>query len=74
MTLIVSKKSIDTDEKVGGKRKSKKKDQAPKEEPLLHKVEVLNYFEHVKVSPPLFTKSLQECLTILEEKKAYFKE
>jgi len=36
-------------------------------------IEVIGYFEHVRVAAPLFSKNLEETLKILEEKKEYFK-
>lgn len=35
-------------------------------------MEVLNYFEHVSVNPPLYNRNLEETVKLLEEKKAYF--
>lgn len=35
-------------------------------------MEVLNYFEHVRVAPPIYSKQLAETIALLEEKKAYF--
>ena len=42
------------------------------EEQLNHKMEVLNFFEHVSVNPPLYMRNLEETVKLLEEKKAYF--
>lgn len=44
-----------------------------KDERLNHMIEVIGYFEHVRVSAPLYSKNLEETLKILEEKKEYFK-
>lgn len=45
-----------------------------KDEHLNHQMEVINYFEFVRVTPPIFTKNLEDALKLLEEKKAYFME
>lgn len=37
-----------------------------------HKVEVINLFDHVKVSPPMLTNSVSDTLKLLAEKKEYF--
>jgi hypothetical protein len=37
-----------------------------------HKVEVINLFDHVKVSPPMFTNLVTDTLKLLAEKKEYF--
>jgi hypothetical protein len=37
-----------------------------------HKVEVINLFDHVKVSPPMFTNVVSDTLKLLAEKKEYF--
>ena len=42
------------------------------EEQLNHKMEVLNFFEHVSVNPPMYIRNLEETVKLLEEKKAYF--
>lgn len=58
-----------------GKKQQKKIEtvQEVKDEKLNHLIEVIGYFEHVRVAPPLFSKNLEETLKILEEKKDYFK-
>ena len=60
-----------------GKKKGQKKAQAPKTEEnaaqsINHQIETLNYFDEIKVAPPLFTDKLPATLKILTEKKAYF--
>jgi len=52
------------------KKATTEKDTGP--QPLNHQIETLNYFDEIKVSPPLFTDKLPETIKILQEKKAYF--
>lgn len=61
----------------GKKKGQQKKPQATKTEdnsaqPINHQIETLNYFDEIKVSPPLYTDKLPATLKILSEKKAYF--
>lgn len=75
---ILSRKEKEDDFFAGkGKKKQPKKPTTkPQEEtgaqPLNHQIETLNYFEEIKVAPPLFTDKLAETLKVLGEKKAYF--
>jgi len=39
---------------------------------LNHQFDALNYFDQLKVSPPLFTDKIPDTLKVLQEKKAYF--
>lgn len=75
-TELVSKRDRNDDFTSGKKKKVQQKKQAPKEQsasqPLNHQIETLNYFDEIKVSPPLFTDKLPETIKILQEKKAYF--
>jgi len=58
--------------KKAGKKNAKNIDLDEYVIPLNHQIETLNYFEEIKVSPPLFSDKLEETLKILGEKKAYF--
>lgn len=76
---LVSRREKEDDLFAGKGKKQKKKSQASKaqqeessSQTLNHQIETLNYFEEIKVSPPLFTDKLPETLKILQEKKAYF--
>ncbi len=76
---VVSKKDLDLDYFGGaGKKKDKKKAESkPKEAnnaptPLNHQFDALNYFDTLKVSPPLFTDKIADTLKVLNEKKADF--
>jgi predicted phage tail protein len=75
---ILSRKEKEDDFFAGkGKKKVQKKPTTkPQEEtgpqPLNHQIETLNYFDEIKVAPPLFTDKLPETLKVLQEKKAYF--
>ena len=76
---IMNRREKEEDLFAGKGKKQKKKPQASKtqqeestSQPLNHQIETLNYFEEIKVSPPLFTDKLPETLKILQEKKAYF--
>jgi len=76
-TLLVSKRDRNDDFTSGKqKKKGQNKNKAPKEQPtsqpLNHQIETLNYFDEIKVSPPLFTDKLPETIKVLQEKKAYF--
>jgi len=61
-----------------GKKKDKKKPVEKEKEPenfvqaLNHGFETLNYFDAIKISPPLFSDKLEETIKVLREKKAYF--
>lgn len=73
---LVSKRDRNDDFTAGKKKKTQQKKAAPKEQatsqPLHHQIETLNYFDEIKVSPPLFTDKLAETIKVVEEKKAYF--
>jgi hypothetical protein len=74
---IINRKEDNNDFFGGGKNKKtqKKQQQKPKEEEaqsLNHQFETLNYFEEIKISPPLVTSKLPDTLKQLLEKKAYF--
>lgn len=73
---LVSKRDRNDDFTSGKKKKAQHKKVAPKEQatsqPLHHQIETLNYFDEIKVSPPLFTDKLAETIKVVEEKKAYF--
>lgn len=76
---ILSRKEKEDSLFAGKEKKQKKKQQGAKpqqdenaSQPLNHQIETLNYFEEIKVTPPLFTDKLPETLKILGEKKAYF--
>lgn len=65
------------DDFFSGKKKEKKKTPQTKTEEtgaqsLNHQIETLNYFEEIKIAPPLTTDKLPDTLKLLQEKKAYF--
>lgn len=75
--MVLSRKEKE-DDFFSGKKKEKKKATQPKKEEetgaqsLNHQIETLNYFEEIKISPPLTTDKLPDTLKLLQEKKAYF--
>merc|ERR1711862_881242 len=60
----------------GKKHKKGKKNKAPKEgepEPKLKlTVDVLNYFDMIKVTAPLYSKEIEDTAKLVREKKEYF--
>lgn len=75
---VVSKKDQEDLFFFGAKKKDKKKADAKAKEdsnapqPLNHQFDALNYFDTLKVTPPLFTDKIPDTLKVLQEKKAYF--
>ena len=79
VTLIVNKRDKEEDFYPGKskKNKDKKNSQVQQEKSnanasFNHQMEILTYFDHVKVSPPLFTNKLAESIRLLKEKKEYY--
>jgi hypothetical protein len=63
----VNKKS-----KKGGQQAQTKEKEEPQVQHLNHQFETLNFFDALKISPPLFSDKLEETLRQLNEKKAYY--
>jgi hypothetical protein len=79
--LLVSKKDKEDDffginiksKKSAQDKKPAQKDQGPQNLSLNHQMEILSYFDQIRVAPPLFTNKLQDTLKVLKEKKEYYK-
>ena len=78
VTLIVNKRDKEEDFYPGKSKKNKDKKNSQVQEKgnanasFNHQMEILTYFDHVKVSPPLFTNKLGESIRLLKEKKEYY--
>jgi len=76
--LVVARKDLDNDlfaAKPKKKAQEKKANaaQGPVNLPLNHQMEILGYFDHIKVAPPLATTKLADAIKLLKEKKDYYK-
>lgn len=76
---IKGKREVENEFFVGTTKKNKKSahhQHKEKEEhhvqPLNHAFDTLNFFEELKITPPLFTDKLEETLKQLQDKKSYF--
>lgn len=75
--LMRNKKNIEN-EFFSGKRKKDKKKSKPKNERkaepivLQHTLNILNYFDSIKIPPPLVSTALDETIKALQDRKNYF--
>lgn len=78
ITVLQSKKDTDGDFFSAKNKKKKDAKRKEKEEPanekqaLQHQLEILGYFERLKVAPPLFVNKLEETIKELTEKKLFY--
>jgi DNA repair exonuclease SbcCD ATPase subunit len=79
-TVIKGKREEDNEFFIGTNKKSKnankpqqqKKEEVPSVQSLNHQFETINFFDALKVTPPLFTDKLEDTIKVLNDKKAYF--
>ena len=76
-SLIQPKKELNNDLFVPTKNKKQKKHKKQDEKDdvdlsLNHKIDVLGFFDSLKISPPMFTSRLEETVKQLSEKQKYF--
>jgi len=78
--LVVSKKDLDNDlyagkpKKKGSDKKQPPKEQGPVNLPCNHQMEILGYFDHIKVAPALSTNKLPDAIKQLKEKREYYQQ
>lgn len=78
ITVLQSKKDSDGDFFAAKGKKKKDVKRKEKEEnvnekhALQHQLEILGYFERLKVAPPLFANKLEETIKELAEKKLFY--
>eukprot|EP00828_Plagiopyla_frontata_P018278 TRINITY_DN2348_c0_g2_i2.p1 TRINITY_DN2348_c0_g2~~TRINITY_DN2348_c0_g2_i2.p1 ORF type:complete len:592 (-),score=164.99 TRINITY_DN2348_c0_g2_i2:102-1877(-) len=80
VTIMKSKKDIENDFFIGNKKKKQRKAPAnkpqnpekPEQQALNHKLDVIGYFDKLKVLAPLWANQLENTIKQLEEKKEYF--
>jgi len=76
LQLVVSRRDKEEDLYAGKPKKNKNQKQQEKPVsgnlPLNHQMEILGYFDSVKVSPPLFISKLPDTLKHLKDKKDYY--
>ena len=80
LTLVINRRDKEEDYFPGKSKKNKEKKASQQQQQekgnsnpaLNHQMEILTYFDHVKVSPPLFTNKLIDAIRLLKEKKEYY--
>jgi len=75
--MISNKRDIDNDFFAGAQKKNKKKAPVKQEtrdesNVIQHSIDILKYFDDLKISPPMATTSLDDTIKTLKEKKDYF--
>lgn len=75
--IISNKRDTDNDFFAGTQKKNKKKapvKQETRDENAIvqHSIDILNYFDSLKISPPLVTSALDDAIKSLKEKRDYF--